>query len=214
MALEVIGAGLGRTGTLSLKMALEQLGFAPCHHMVEVFSHPETTAFWNRAAFGEDVDWNELYGNYRATVDWPGCHFWRQLMTAYPDAKVILSARDPKRWFESMEETILKRIRDGANMGTGEAPHPFRFIGKIVAEDTFGGDLSEQNVIAAFERHVAAVKAGVAAERLLVFEAAQGWEPLCRFLGVPVPQTDYPRVNSREEFWSIRTPEADETRRH
>ena len=203
MALKVIGAGLGRTGTFTLKTALEMLGFGPCHHMVEVFGNAERQVpLWNRAADGEPVDWDEVFAGYNATVDWPGCHFYAELAAYYPDAKVILSKRDPERWYESMSETILKSMQQ---MGLAEGPapqdHPMRFGGVIIPQKTFGFDFSKDNVIAAFERHVAAVRAAIPAERLLEFEASQGWEPLCAFLGVPVPDAPFPRTNSREEFW-------------
>lgn len=202
MALEVIGAGLGRTGTMTLKLALEQLGFGPCHHMIEVMANPGQVPFWNRAASGETVDWDEVYGPYRATVDWPGCHFYAELADRYPQAKVILSRRDAGRWYDSISETILASM---AMMGLDAGPvpedHPMRFGGIIIPERTFGFDFSRDNVIAAFERHNAEVIARIPSERLLVFEAAQGWAPLCAFLGVPVPDTPFPRTNSREEFW-------------
>lgn len=118
MALQVIGAGLGRTGTLTLKTALERLGFGPCHHMVEVFANPEQVPVWNKAVLGEPVDWDDIYGPYKATVDWPGAHFWAPLADRYTDAKIILSKRDPQRWYESMSETILKSM---GMMGFGEA---------------------------------------------------------------------------------------------
>jgi hypothetical protein len=203
MALEVIGAGLGRTGTFTLKTALEILGFGPCHHMTEVLANPAQAPFWNRAADGEAVDWDEVFAGYRSTVDWPGCHFYAELAERYPRARVILSRRDPQRWYDSMSETILKSM---AMMGLAEPgpiadDHPMRFGGLIIAHDTFDHDFSKTNVIAAFERHAAAVRARIARGRLLEFEAAQGWEPLCAFLGVPVPDTPFPRTNSREEFW-------------
>jgi hypothetical protein len=203
MALKVIGAGLGRTGTFTLKTALEMLGFGPCHHMVEVFANPAQVPFWNRAADGEAVEWDEVFAGYNASVDWPGCHFYAELADRYPDAKIVLSKRDPERWYESMSETILKSM---SLMGFGAAQempadHPMRFGGVIIAEKTFGYDFSREGVIAAFERHVAAVRETIPADRLLEFEAVQGWEPLCAFLGVPVPDVPFPRTNSREEFW-------------
>lgn len=203
MALRVIGAGLGRTGTFTLKTALEALGFGPCHHMVEVLGNPEQVPFWNRAADGEAVEWDDVFAGYAATVDWPGCHFYAELARRYPEAKVILSSRDPERWYESMSETILKSM---GMMGFAEgqpvpADHPMRFGGVIIAQKTFGFDYGKANVIAAFERHVQSVRDTIAPERLLEFEAAQGWEPLCAFLDVPVPATPFPRTNSREEFW-------------
>lgn len=206
MTLQVIGAGLGRTGTMTLKTALEMLGFGPCHHMVEVFANMQQQApFWLRAAKGEAVDWEELFGPYNASVDWPSAHFYAELAERYPHAKVILTKRDPQRWYESMSETILKAMTAS---GQGPAPddHPMKFADIIIAEKTFGRDFSVDSVIAAFERHNAAVQRVIPAERLLMFEAVQGWAPLCDFLGVAVPDTPFPRTNSREEFWQHTMP--------
>jgi len=204
MALEIIGAGLGRTGTLTLKLALERLGFAPCHHMTEVFANPGQVPFWNRAAAGETVDWDEVYGPYRATVDWPGCHFWRELAAAYPAAKVILSRRDAERWAESISSTILPSLQQaGLERNAIPEGHPMGFAGRIILEKTFGFDFSRDNVLAAYEGHNAAVLAAIPAERLLVFEPSMGWQPLCAFLGVPAPDEPFPRTNSREEFWAM-----------
>lgn len=207
MALKVIGAGLGRTGTMTLKTALEMLGFGPCHHMVEVFANPSQMGFWRRAATGETVDWEEVFAAYGSSVDWPSAHFYAALAERYPDAKVILSLRDPQRWYDSMSETILKVMEHGdKNRFSGDEDSRFAEI--IVKDQTFHGDFSRDNVIAAFERHNAEVRRTIPAERLLVFEAAEGWAPLCAFLGVPVPETPFPRTNSREEFWSHLPPPA------
>jgi len=206
MALQVIGAGLGRTGTFTLKAALEELGFGPCHHMVEVFANPAQMGFWRRAAVGETVDWEEVFAGYGSSVDWPSSHFYGALAERYPQAKVVLSKRDPERWYESMAETILKVMQAGLANADPNRPEDSRFAEIIVAEKTFGGDFSRDNVIAAFERHNAEVVRTIPPERLLVFEAAQGWEPLCAFLGVPAPATPFPRTNSREEFWTHARP--------
>ena len=201
MPLEVIGAGYGRTGTFTLKTALEMLGFGPCHHMVEILEHPELAPFWNRAAEGEKVDWEEIFGKYRATVDWPGCSFYAELAERYPDAKVILSSRDPERWYESMSQTILKTMSDDLKQGSDvRADNPMRFAGLLIAEKAFGRDFSRENVIAEFKRHEQEVRDTIAAERLLVFDARQGWEPLCEFLGVPVPDEEFPKTNALDEF--------------
>jgi hypothetical protein len=202
LALQIIGAGLGRTGTLTLKTALEMLGFGPCHHMTEVIAHPEQVPFWNRAAKGEAIEWDEVYGAYRATVDWPGAYFYAQLAERYPEAKLILSRRDPQRWCDSITETILKTM---AQMGLDKEvrdDHPMYFGGALIAQGTFGGDFSRDNLIAAFERHNAEVQRRIQPERLLVFEAVQGWEPLCAFLRVPVPDSPFPQTNARDEFWT------------
>lgn len=206
MSLDVIGAGFGRTGTLSLKMALEQLGFGPCHHMVEVMAHPETIEFWRRAAEGQKIDWEEIYKDYRATVDWPGCHFYKQLAAAYPQAKVVLSVRDPKKWLESMNGTIFKFMEMMRENAPAEQRQAMRFMEIIFDEQTFRDGYDADSALAAYERHLANVKRDIPAERLLVFDVAEGWDPLCSFLGVPVPETPFPRVNSREEFWSHTVP--------
>lgn len=200
MALEVIGAGFGRTGTLSLKLALERIGFGPCYHMMEVFKNPPFSAYWKKAAYDEPVDWDEVFAGYRATVDWPGCSYWRELSAAYPAAKVILSVRDPGRWHESTQNTIFSadRLKRAA-----EAPPDENRAGmmKKILRDTFGGRYADRDhAIAVFNSHIAAVKSAIPSERLLVFEAADGWEPLCAFLDVDVPGEPFPRTNSTEEF--------------
>lgn len=203
MSLKVIGAGFGRTGTLSLKTALEALGFNPCYHMTEVIEHPEHVGFWNRAIDGEISDWDEVLGQYGATVDWPACHFYEELAHFYPDAKVVLSVRDPDRWFDSMDETILMMAKQQVQNQAQATPPPdggMTKFGGLIYEQTFQLDFSRQNVIAAFERHNAEVMRRIPAERLLVYEVSQGWEPLCAHLGVPVPDVPFPRVNDREEF--------------
>lgn len=202
MTLKVVGAGLGRTGTLTLKTALEELGLGPCHHMVEVFRNPQQIPFWRAAAGGEAVDWSAGLTGYASSVDWPSAHFYKQLAAHFPDAKVILSRRNPERWCDSIQETILKSMQERiAVAGDGPEP-PMAFARMIVIDQTFGGDLTRANVIAAFERHNAEVIASVPPERLLVFDPADGWAPLCAFLGVPEPATPFPRTNSREDFWA------------
>lgn len=203
MPLRVIGAGLGRTGTLTLKTALERLGFGPCHHMIEVIADsPNQAPFWNKAADGEVTDWEEGLGRFGASVDWPSAAFYKELAAFYPEAKVILSHRDPERWYDSMGETILKSMELMGMTGDVPADHPMRFGVVVIAQGTFGNDFSKANVIAAFERHNAEVRRTIAPERLLEFQAKDGWEPLCAFLGVPVPDEPFPRTNAREEFWS------------
>jgi hypothetical protein len=198
MSLKVIGAGFGRTGTRSLKEALEILGFKPCHHMVEVFMHPEQVPLWDRAALGQMTNWDEIFASYESSCDWPSCHFYKELAAFYPNAKVILTLRDPKSWYKSIAGTILEGMK--APSPDSKMQLPGIFGPKIMGEDTFNNDFSEANMIAAFERHNEEVKRTVPRERLLVFEAKDGWEPLCRFLGVPVPSVPYPKMNTSENF--------------
>jgi hypothetical protein len=191
---EVVGAGWGRTGTLSLKLALDMLGF-PCHHMREVFVHPDHVEVFTAAARGEAVDWEQVYAPYRATVDWPGAAFWRELIAAYPEAKVVLSRRDPQRWYESYQETIYKAL--GERLG-GDMADWSEMVQAVIVERDFGGNPHDRDhLVAAFERHNAEVIASVPADRLLVYEAAHGWGPLCAFLGIAVPDEPFPHVNDR-----------------
>ncbi|WP_293906189.1 sulfotransferase family protein [Phenylobacterium sp.] len=195
MALQVIGSGLGRTGTLSSKLALEQLGFGPCHHMVEVFMHPQTLPLWVAAGAGQG-DWDAMFAGYRSMVDHPGCMYWRELAAHYPDAKVLHTVRDPGKWFDSTQATIFApRPADAPEM-----PPPMKAFLDTVA-NWYGGDRNDRAfMLDFFARHTEAVIAGVPKDRLLVFDVAQGWEPLCAFMDVPVPDTPFPRENSTQQF--------------
>ena len=199
MGLKVIGAGYGRTGTASLKLALERLGFGPCHHMSEVLPSPERVELWTRIGSGEAAAdpslWDQAFAGYSATVDWPACTYWRELMTHYPDAKVILSRRDAGKWFTSVNETILN-----PEVNTKVAQSP---MGPMLDKNIwrlFDGRMDDRDhMMACFETHCAEVIGGVPSDRLLVFEARDGWGPLCDFLGVEVPDEAYPHVNSMED---------------
>ena len=197
MGLTLVGAGFGRTGTLSLKSALETLGVGPCYHMLEVRRNPEHESLWSRAADGEDVDWDALFEGYAAAVDWPACRFWSELAGRYPEAKVLLSLRDPDGWYDSVRETIYRAMKGEIR---GMPSDHLAMVRKIVLEQTFGGRFEDRtHAIDVFVRHNQEVRESVAPERLLVYEASQGWEPLCAFLGLPVPDEPYPRVNTREQ---------------
>jgi hypothetical protein len=201
MALGVIGAGFGRTGTLSLKEALERLGFGPCYHMIELIEHPEHVDFWERAAAGSEVDWDEILGSYRAAVDWPACNFYRPLAVRYPDAKVILTLRDPERWYESARATIFPRITRPIAKDNAVARARAQMQRKVVIEQAFGGNITDrEHVLAVFRRHLEEVQRKVPPERLLVYRVADGWAPLCRFLERPVPDEPFPQVNSSDDF--------------
>jgi len=205
MSLKVIGAGYGRTATLSLKLALEQIGFGPCYHMTEVFLKPESTGLWIQAANG-NPDWEAIFKGFAATVDFPGCTFWRQLSEHYPQAKVLLSVRDPQRWFESTQETIFSER--GIEMLRKTPMKPFL---EKVAWNLFGDRIHDRDfMVDMFNKHNAEVQKAIPKERLLVYEASQGWEPLCKFLGVPVPTAPFPRVNSREEMNAMIAEHGDE----
>jgi hypothetical protein len=194
MALGVIGSGLGRTGTMSLKLALEQLGLGPCHHMVEVFQDIDSIPLWVAAGAG-NADWDLIFAKFRSAVDYPSCRFWRELMGYYPEAKVIHTVRDPDKWFDSTQATIFApgsmALDDGG---------PFTAFFAMVSAGYQGQMHDRDFMIDYFRRHTEAVLAAVPKDRLLVFEASQGWEPLCAFLSVPVPDTPFPRENTTADF--------------
>jgi hypothetical protein len=204
MSIEIIGAGLGRTGTLSLKIALEELGFAKCYHMVDVLAHIDDARVWDAAARGEPVDWDKLFTGYRATVDFPGCVFYRELMAKYPEAKVILTVRDPERWYDSALHTIYFARTAFPKWSAVLNPRMgvFQKMLDRIWDRMFQGRFEDRAyAIDAFNRHNQQVRWDVPADRLLVYEISQGWGPLCAFLGVPVPEgKPFPRVNDAAEF--------------
>jgi hypothetical protein len=194
VTLKVIGAGFGRTGTMSLKLALEQLGFGPCYHMVEVFRNAEAPGWWIDAADGLG-DWDKIFRSYNACVDWPAATFYASLARRYPEAKVILTERDPEAWFASTQATIFPRATPP------DTDIPFdRMFRKVIGQLFDNRMRDHDHVIDVFNRHNAQVRRTIAPDRLLVYELTQGWEPLCRFLDVPIPPTPMPKTNAREEF--------------
>lgn len=202
MALAVIGAGLGRTGTLSLKVALEQLGFGPCHHMDDVFSSPERLRTWAAIAAGNPADWPGVFAGYQSTIDWPSTNYWRELADAFPQAKILLSVRPPERWWSSFESTIRKLIDSRDKASSDHIANVLEYAHTIINQHTFGGDtIDKSSALEVFDRRIKEVTATIPAERLLVFDVAHGWEPLCEFVGQAVPDADFPHVNNEDEFW-------------
>lgn len=204
--MKVIGAGFGRTGTASLKAALDHLGFGPCYHMYELLAEPERVHDWRRALSGENVAWDEIFAGYQSTVDWPGCAFWRELVSRYPEAKGILTERDPDRWYESTYNTIYQiGTNDTPGSGSGSEPGSDEdvvidqlrpTIRKMIWDGTFSGRFADRShAIEVFTKHNAEVRATVPPERLLVFHVSEGWRPLCEFLRVDVPAEDFPHIN-------------------
>ncbi len=203
MTLLVIGSGLGRTGTKSLKDALEQLGFGPCPHMHEILDHPEQVAHWQALAEGKTPDWDTVFSGYRAQVDWPGAHYWRELADTYPHAKVIHTVRPEERWWASFSVSIAKLIRVYTDLPL--PAHARDMLDAWVAfagKPTFGNGIDDRDTaLAAYRLRTEQVKAAIPADRLLIFDVAEGWEPLCRFLDVPAPDRPFPHHNLRADFW-------------
>ena len=208
MTLKVIGAGFGRTGTLSLKSALDELGLGPCYHMVETRAHPEHDTMWLALANGDASDWRPMLKGYASTVDWPTTYFWKQLAAANPDAKIILTLRDPEAWYRSAAATIFARMLEFESLradpdAVDEARRRhMEMVNTIVVEKTFGGSLEKHHAIQVFDDHNGDVRRSVPRERLLVYESGEGWDRLCDFLGVSVPATPYPKVNTTDDFVS------------
>ncbi|WP_436762247.1 sulfotransferase family protein [Streptosporangium sp. V21-05] len=210
--MRVIGAGFGRTGTLSLKTALERLGYGPCHHMKEVIERPEQIRRWLALAEGRPVSWDELLRGYDSCVDWPSAAYWRELAGHFPEAKVVLTVRDPQRWLASMNATVLGRRGRGRGWG-GRAMRGLssvlgtdlaafaRMTTLTVEERVFHGRCEDPaSLLRTFQEHIDEVVAAIPPGRLLRFEVGQGWEPLCGFLGVAVPDEPFPRVNDSAAF--------------
>jgi hypothetical protein len=197
--LQVIGPGFGRTGTLSMREGLVRLGFGPCDHMLENLEHPERFALWGEALrrknAGEPIDWRPLLTGFRSIVDWPGAYFWHELTAAHPDAKVILTVRDPQRWYDSIRATIFSMMdgTDGEDLGVTH---------DIIRDRTFNHRFADRtHCQAVFAKHNQAVQETIAPDRLLVFDVKEGWGPLCAFLDVPVPEHEpFPYANDAVAF--------------
>jgi hypothetical protein len=198
--MRIVGAGLGRTGTNSLKLALERLLGARCYHMVEVFEHSDHVPTWHAAIRGEPVDWQPVLGEYAATVDWPGAAVWRDLAATYPDALVLLSTRrDAATWLASVRATIME---SGPQNAMEDDPSLPGFV--PMARDMFArfepNWRDDAATMAAYERHNDAVRREVPPDRLVEWQPGDGWQPLCTALGLDVPDEEFPHVNTTEEF--------------
>jgi len=199
VSLRVVGAGLGRTGTLSLKLALERLLGAPCYHMLEVFPRPDHLETWNRAVHGEPVDWTTLFDCFVAAVDWPMCAFWRDIADAFPAATILLSSRSGDDWWRSFDKTIAENFRRDPIPG-GE-----KFHGMVTAllQRTFTPNpLDEAEAVRAYERHNEEVRKEAPPDRFVEWHPGDGWEPLCAALDVAIPDEPFPHTNTTEEFRS------------
>ncbi|GGE47636.1 sulfotransferase family protein [Actibacterium pelagium] len=190
MPLKVIGAGFARTGTDSMREALEILGFGPCHHMFEVMSNPVQMDRWRAFVKGADHSWEELFEGYASCTDLPSAHYWQELSKAYPDAPVIMNWRDPESWWPSYE--ALRAAAD-------KLPHdPDSLLNTLIVPKVMRGLAhTKENAIGVLKDYYAAVQATIPPERLLVHKLGDGWAPLCKHLGVPVPDVPYPHRNTK-----------------
>jgi hypothetical protein len=197
MGLKVVGSGLGRTGTKSLQTALNMLGFGPCHHMVEVFQHPQSAPLWIEAGAGR-ADWDAIFSGYCSVVDYPGAAYWREIAAWSPNAKVLHTIRDPDKWFDSTQATIF--APDGPPARAMNSDDPISAFFRSFSAP-FRDHMHDRAFMTEyFRRHTDEVKAAIPADRLLIYEISQGWAPLCAFLDVAVPEAAFPSENSRAEF--------------
>jgi hypothetical protein len=205
----IVGAGFGRTGTLSLKLTLERLGKGPAFHLMDLALEPDGVVPWQEAAEGRLVDWTKVLAGWKATVDWPGAFFWRQIWEAHPDSKVLLSVRDPETWYRSCMSTIFASATAAAR---GELQDgPFSLMPSVVTlnrrlvwEGTFHGQFAnEAHAVEIFTQHNETVQAIVPPDQLLVYDVNEGWAPLCHFLDVPIPGTPMPHLNDRDAFRAL-----------
>lgn len=200
----VFGVGFGRTGTISLREALQVLGYGPCYHMKELFDHPERLPLWE-AAWQAAGDWTSIFAGYRSAVGWPTAYFWPELVSAFPASRFILTTRDPDEWYASARSTLYASVRDadGRRRTIEDETRAaiVRFNESVIWNGTFGGRFAERrHALQVLARHEHAVRTGIPADRLLVFGAADGWATLCAFLGVEVPDTPFPHLNTRTDF--------------
>lgn len=201
--MKVIGAGFGRTGTLSLKKALELIGMGPCYHMDEMIRFPKHIDVWKAAALKQPVDWNDIFSQYESSLDFPASLYYRELLAAYPDAKVILTVREPERWYQSMYDTAYTMMElNTPTWFKKYVPQYKRFadlIDLLIWNGVFSGKFTDrQHAIQIYNQHIEQVKQNVPADKLLIFNVKEGWEPLCKFLGVPVPSESFPYVNDHK----------------
>ncbi len=194
MTLRVIGAGVGRTGTTSLKRALETLLGGPCYHMFEIHTRPDDVAVWHAAARGEMPDWRSFLDGWSAAVDWPASAFWPEIAAAFPEAVIVFSQRDEQSWWQSASQTIFpatRRAEDGPWRDMIEALFARRFTTAIDDREA---------ALEAYRRHNARVRAEAPPARLLEWHPDDGWAPLCTALGVAVPDSAFPHTNTTAEF--------------
>ena len=202
MGIKIIGVGVGRTGTYTLKLAINQLGYGPCFHMEEVLKNMDVQVpLWSEALKG-NANWSAIYEGFDSAVDWPTAGFYRELLKEYPKAKFILTDRDPETWADSFGSTIYKLVQ-----GRNEAPEKMQewlnMVNKVLTKTGFPDDLEREELIKRFIAHNKAVRETIPRDQLLIFQVKEGWEPLCKFLDKPIPDMPFPRTNNREEFWEL-----------
>ncbi|MEZ6130134.1 MAG: sulfotransferase [Planctomycetaceae bacterium] len=201
--LNVLGLGYPRTGTMSLKLALQQLGFGPCYHMIDVFDRPADVSFWRNAVQrdGVDVDWDTLFHGFESTSDCPACYFWKPLTDHFPHAGCILTVRDPESWYDSFRTTVYEAMMHPERAADEQHRAVQQMARELILDRMFSGRFLDRSfAIDCMHAHNEAIIDAIPADRLLVYQISDGWEPLCRFLNVEVPDVAFPQVNTRDQF--------------
>ncbi|MCK5897347.1 MAG: hypothetical protein KAG20_11100 [Cocleimonas sp.] len=211
--IKVVNLSLGRTGTMSLKHALEDLGLDKCYHFSDIFDHQDHIDIWRSLAKGEPIDWEALFEGYQSTVYWSTSYDYQFLLDKYPEMKFILTVREPEAWYKSTFDTVYSlnrptllrnikfKIKGMFDPELRKLYKLWKFQETLLWQNTFKGRFHDKDfAIQQFEQHIENVKKNVPAERLLVYKIQQGWQPLCDFLQLPVPETDFPRVNDTASF--------------
>ncbi|SHF36463.1 hypothetical protein SAMN04487965_2042 [Microbulbifer donghaiensis] len=203
MNVKIIGAGLGRTGTLSLKLALERLGYGPCLHMSNFAADPRLCQFWLEELAADHPDWPLLAAGHTSLVDWPACLFVEQLLRQSPTAKVVFTERDFDSWYQSISETVFPALRWARMLSEEKSPDFIRLVKKVIFEKTFAEKFDRESAFELYYAHRNHIVGLVPAEQLLLFDVRDGWEPLCEFLQCEVPKEDFPRENAAGEFFGM-----------
>jgi len=206
--MKVIGVGFGRSGTMSLKQALGELGAGPCFHMIDLIQDPSKVGPWHAAVFEGEMDWDAMFDGFESTIDWPGCTLWRDLIDAFPEAKVLLNYRDFDAFYRSLETTVYA-LRKAAKEGTLEPdasrPQPVPELWEIIDELIFARDLQgsiedRERVREICEQRLEEIQSTVPADRLTVWKLGDGWGPLCEMLDVHEPEHEFPHLHEAAEF--------------
>lgn len=205
MTLEIIGAGFGRTGTNSLKIALELIGYNPCYHMNEVVQNPIHVKFWNDVALDIPMDWSQFFNLYKAAVDWPVAAFTKELYATFKNSKVILTVRDPESWYESTKNTIFVGMANWEKIEHKATKNRLKMAKNIIIDGIFSGKYHDKShCISVYQEHLTDIKKTIAQNDLLEFDVSDGWKPLCEFLNLEIPKVPFPYTNTRENFFKNR----------
>ncbi|KAI9148056.1 hypothetical protein HJFPF1_11878 [Paramyrothecium foliicola] len=211
--MKVLILGLGRTGTASMRAAMKQMGYVDTYHMMNCsIENPPDALMWMDALTAKydgkgkpftREDWDQLLGNAQAVCDWPAIAFARELIEAYPEAKVVLTNRDVNSWHASTMKTVYWRVTDPELRWLSHfdwAASMYYPMLKKFFDTFFHGDFPNRGK-EVFERHYAEVRSLVPKERLLEYRVTDGWGPLCEFLEQPVPKgVPFPNVNDNSDF--------------